>query len=222
MFGSKNGATTQPSDKFITPDNCFFMFVDQQPQMYFGLGSHDAGNVINSIVALSKTRKIWNIPTILTTLTTDSFTGEMPQQQAREFENDKPIDRTKLNAWEDERVIKQVNKIGRKKIVLSGLWTEICTLLPAISAADQGYEVYVVTDACGGMTKESHDMAIIRMTEAGVIPVTWVQVLCELQRDWARVETYNDVMSIVKEHASAYGVGVQYYQNPPKDITKNV
>lgn len=212
----------EPSDKLITPDNTVFMFIDQQPQMYFGLGSHDTKDVINAIVALSKTRKIWDIPTVFTTLTTDTFTGEVPQQQQREFENDTPIDRTLLNAQEDQRVVDEVKKSGRKKIIMSGLWTEICVLLPAISAADQGYDVYVVTDACGGITKEAHDMAVIRMTEAGVIPMTWVQVLCELQRDWAREETYQPVMDIVMEHAGAYGVGVQYYYNPPKEIAKNV
>ena len=120
----------EPSDKLITPDNTVFMFIDQQPQMYFGLGSHDTKDVINAIVALSKTRKIWDIPTVFTTLTTDTFTGEVPQQQQREFENDTPIDRTLLNAWEDQRVVDEVKKSGRKKIIMSGLWTEICVLLP--------------------------------------------------------------------------------------------
>lgn len=210
------------SDKLITPDNTVFMFIDQQPQMYFGLQSHDANAVMNAIVGLAKTAKIWDIPSILTTLTTDDFTGEIPQQQKRVFEDHTPIDRTGLNAWEDQRVVDEVKKTGRKKIIMSGLWTEICVLLPAISAADQGYDVYVVTDACGGASKEAHDMAIIRMVEAGVTPVTWIQVLCELQRDWAREETYDDVMNIVKEHGGAYGVGVQYYYNPPKNIVKNV
>lgn len=210
------------SDKLVTPDNTVFMFIDQQPQMYFGLQSHDASAVMNAIVGLAKTAKIWDIPTVLTTLTTDDFTGEIPQQQKRVFEDHTPIDRTGLNAWQDERVVDAVKKTGRKKIIMSGLWTEICVLLPAISAADQGYDVYVVTDACGGASKEAHDMAIIRMVEAGVTPVTWIQVLCELQRDWAREETYDDVMNIVKEHAGAYGVGVQYYYNPPKNIVNNV
>lgn len=212
----------EPSDKLFTPDNTVFMFIDQQPQMYFGLGSHDANSVMNAIQGLAKTAKIWDIPSILTTLTTDSFTGEIPQQQQRVFEDHTPIDRTGLNAWEDQRVVDEVKKTGRKKIIMSGLWTEICVLLPAISAADQGYDVYVVTDACGGASKEAHDMAVLRMVEAGVTPVTWIQVLCELQRDWAREETYEDVMSIVKEHGGAYGVGVQYYNNPPKNIVNNV
>ncbi|WP_227677704.1 hydrolase [Psychrobacter sp. H8-1] len=210
------------SDKLITPDNTVFMFIDQQPQMYFGLQSHDANAVMNAIQGLAKTAKIWDIPSILTTLTTDDFTGEIPQQQKRVFEDHTPIDRTGLNAWEDQRVVDEVKKTGRKKIIISGLWTEICVLLPAISAADQGYDVYVVTDACGGASKEAHDMAIIRMVEAGVTPVTWIQVLCELQRDWAREETYDDVMNIVKEYGGAYGVGVQYYYNPPKNIVNNV
>ncbi|WP_201586471.1 isochorismatase family protein [Psychrobacter jeotgali] len=212
----------EPSDKLLTPDNTVFMFIDQQPQMYFGLQSHDANAVMNAIQGLAKTAKIWDIPSILTTLTTDDFTGEIPQQQKRVFEDHTPIDRTGLNAFEDQRVVDAVKKTGRKKIVMSGLWTEICVLLPAITAADQGYDVYVVTDACGGASKEAHDMAIIRMTEAGVTPVTWIQVLCELQRDWAREETYDDVMNIVKEHGGAYGVGVQYYYNPPKNIVNNV
>ncbi|MES1964413.1 isochorismatase family protein [Psychrobacter sp. AH5] len=210
------------SDKLLTPDNSVFMFIDQQPQMYFGLQSHDANAVMNAIAGLAKTAKVWDIPSILTTLTTDDFTGEIPQQQKRVFEEHTPIDRTGLNAFEDQRVVDAVKKTGRKKIIMSGLWTEICVLLPAISAADQGYDVYVVTDACGGASKEAHDMAVIRMVEAGVTPVTWIQVLCELQRDWAREETYDDVMNIVKEHGGAYGVGVQYYYNPPKNIVNNL
>lgn len=210
------------SDKLLTPDNSVFMFIDQQPQMYFGLQSHDANAVMNAIAGLAKTAKVWDIPSILTTLTTDDFTGEIPQQQKRVFEEHTPIDRTGLNAFEDQRVVDAVKKTGRKKIIMSGLWTEICVLLPAISAADQGYDVYVVTDACGGASKEAHDMAVIRMVEAGVTPVTWIQVLCELQRDWAREETYDDVMNIVKEHGGAYGVGVQYYYNPPKNIVNNI
>lgn len=195
------------------------MFVDQQPQMYFALNSDEAGSVLNAITAMAKTAKVWDIPTVVTTLDSDNFTGYLPYQLEEVFPEVVAPDRTTLNAWEDERVVNAIKETGRTKIVLSGLWTEICVALPVLSALDQGYEVYVVADACGGFSKPIHDNALTRMEQAGMVPVNWISVLCELQRDWAR-DTYDDVMAIIKEHAGAYGIGVQYAQNLPKAAAK--
>ena len=121
-----------------------------------------------------------------------------------------PIDRTAINCWEDQNLKKAVEGTGRKKLILAGLWTEACVTYPALSALEDGYEVYVVADACGGATKEAHDLAMLRMIQAGVKPVTWQQVMLEFQRDWANKDTYAAVMAIIKEHSGAYGLGVEY------------
>ena len=216
MFGSfPQNVKAAPSEKLLTPDNTVFLFVDHQPQMIFGVHNADRQSVINAVEGLAKTAKIWDIPTVLTTVAAETFSGPTIPALQQVFPDKTPIDRTIINAWEDERVVDAVKASGRKKIVLSGLWTEVCVLLPALSALDQGYEVYVVTDASGGVSDEAHDMAITRMRDAGVVMVTWMQVLLELQRDWARKETYNAVMEVLKAHAGAYGMGVFYVENFP-------
>ncbi|RSS93328.1 hydrolase [Streptomyces sp. WAC05292] len=201
-----------PSADLLTPDNALMLFVDHQPQMFFGTGSGDRTAIINSTVGLAKAARAFGVPAVLTTVAAESFSGPLLPQLAAVFPDEKPIDRTSMNAWEDEALVEAVKATGRKKIVLSGLWTEVCLVLPALSALAQGYEVYVVTDASGGVTPAAHEHAIARMTAAGAVPVTWVQVLLELQRDWARQETYGAVVEVVKEHAGAYGLGVVYAQ----------
>ncbi|MGW7365836.1 hydrolase [Streptomyces sp. NPDC054841] len=202
-----------PSPDLLTPDNAVMLFVDHQPQMFFGVGSGDRTAVINSTVGLAKAAKAFDVPVVLTTVAAESFSGPLLPQLAEVFPKEQIIDRTTMNAWEDRAVVEAVKATGRKKIVLSGLWTEVCLVLPALSALGQGYEVYVVADASGGVTKEAHEHALQRMISAGAVPVTWIQVLLELQRDWARTETYGAVMEIVKEHAGAYGLGVVYAQS---------
>ena len=204
-----------PSEKLLTPDNTVFLFVDHQPQMFFGVQNADRQLVINAVEGMAKTAKIWDIPTVLTTVAAETFSGPIISQIQRVFPDKTPIDRTTVNAWEDERVVEAVKATGRKKIVLAGLWTEVCALLPTLSALDQGYEVYVVTDASGGVSTEVHEMAITRMRDAGAVMVTWMQVLLELQRDWARKETYDAVMEVLKAHGGAYGMGVFYVENFP-------
>ncbi|MEV7174621.1 hydrolase [Streptomyces sp. NPDC093224] len=202
-----------PSADLLTPDNAVMLFVDHQPQMFFGTGSGDRTAIINSTVGLAKAARAFDVPAVLTTVAAESFSGPLLPQLASVFPGQKPVDRTSMNAWEDEALVEAVRATGRRKIVLSGLWTEVCLVLPALSALAQGYEVYVVTDASGGVSPAAHEHAVQRMVAAGAVPVTWVQVLLELQRDWARQETYGAVMEIVKEHAGAYGLGVVYAQS---------
>ena len=202
--------TATPSDDLLTPDNSVFLFVDHQPQMFFGVGSGDRTSIINATVGLAKSAKAFNVPTILTTVAAQSFSGNIMPDLAAVFPGQEIIDRSSMNAWEDERVVEAIKATGRTKIVLSGLWTEVCLVLPALSALGQGYEVYVVSDASGGVTKEAHDNAMERMTRAGAVPVTWIQVLLELQRDWARGETYIPVTEVVKAHGGTYGLGMHY------------
>ncbi|MFI8455122.1 hydrolase [Kitasatospora sp. NPDC085464] len=201
-----------PSPDLLTPDNAVVLFVDHQPQMFFGTGSGDRTAIINATVGLAKAAKAFDVPTVLTTVAAESFSGPLLPQLAAVFPKAEVLDRTSMNAWEDEAVVEAVKATGRGKVVIAGLWTEVCLVLPVLSMIDQGYEVYVVTDASGGVSPQAHEHAVQRMMHSGAVPVTWVQVLLELQRDWARQETYGAVMKIVKEHAGAYGLGVVYAQ----------
>ncbi|MEU4269888.1 hydrolase [Streptomyces sp. NPDC026092] len=199
-----------PSPDLLTPDNAMMLFVDHQPQMFFGTGSGDRSAIINNTVGLAKAAKLFDVPAVITTVAAESFSGPALPQLVDVFPDHKLVDRTSMNAWEDENLVEAVRATGRRKIVISGLWTEVCLVLPVLSALSQGYEVYVVADASGGVTPQAHEHALERMIRAGAVPVTWVQVLLELQRDWARTETYDGVMEIVKAHAGAYGLGVVY------------
>lgn len=205
--------TATPSPALLTPDNAVMLFIDHQPQMFFGTGSHDRTTIINSTVGLAKAAKVFDVPVVLSTVAADTFSGPLLPPLAAVFPDQKVIDRTSMNAWEDVAFVEAVKATGRKKIVISGLWTEVCLVLPVLSAIAQGYEVYVVTDASGGVTPQAHEHAVQRMVQAGAAPVTWVQVLLELQRDWARTVTYDAVTDLVKEHAGAYGLGVLYAQS---------
>ncbi len=198
--------------ELLAPDNCALALIDHEPQMFFGVQSTDRETIINNVTGLAKAAKIFKVPTILTTVAAKSFSGPLIPQIQAVFPDQKPIDRTTMNSWEDKNFVAAVEKTRRKKIVMAALWTEVCLAFPAISAIQAGYEVYAVIDASGASTIEAHKMAIKRMTQAGVIPVTWLQVLCEWQRDWARQETYADVMKLIKQHGGAYGTGVFYVE----------
>ncbi|MGP6487123.1 hydrolase (plasmid) [Duffyella gerundensis] len=195
----------------LTPTNCQMIFIDQQPQMAFGVQSIDRQVLKNNTVALAKAAKVFNIPTIITTVETESFSGHTYPELLDVFPEHDILERTSMNSWDDQKVRDALAKNGKKKIVVSGLWTEVCNNSFSLCAMlEGGYEIYMVADASGGTTKEAHDFAMQRMIQAGVIPVTWQQVMLEWQRDWARKETYNAVMDIVKEHSGAYGMGVDY------------
>lgn len=196
----------------LTPDNCTLILIDHQPQMFFGVQSHDRQTIVNNVVGLAKAAAVFHVPTILTTVAAKTFSGPLLPEIQAVFPQQTPIDRTSMNTWEDSRVVAAVEKIGRKKLVIAALWTEVCLAFPAISALAAGYEVYGVVDASGGTTLEAHNVAIQRMKQVGMQPTTWVQVMCEWQRDWARQATYDAVMKIACEHAGAYGIGVLYAQ----------
>ena len=194
----------------LTPDNCAVILIDHQPQMAFGVQSIDRQTLVNNTVGLAKAAKIFNVPTILTTVAAKSFSGEIWPDIQAVFPDTRPIDRTTMNSWEDANFVNAVKATGRKKLVMAALWTEVCLAFPALDALREGYEVYIVVDASGGTSQVAHDMAIQRVIQAGAIPVTWQQVLLEFQRDWARGETYNAVMTLAQEHSGAYGIGIQY------------
>ncbi|WP_310437499.1 hydrolase [Streptomyces sp. 3330] len=199
-----------PSPDLLTPDNSVMMFVDHQPQMFFGAGNGDRTAVINATVGLAKAAKVFDVPVVLTTVAAESFSGPLMPQLVEVFPGHEVLDRTTMNPWEEDSIVEAVKATGRKKIIIAGLWTEVCIVLPALSALGQGYEVYVVADASAGVTPQAHEHAIQRMISAGAVPVTWLQVLLELQRDWGREKTYGPVTDIVREHGGAYGLGLVY------------
>lgn len=194
----------------LTPQDSALLLIDHQPQMAFGVQSHDRTLLHNNAVALAKAAKVFNVPTVLTTVAADTFSGPLWPDLQAVFPEITPIDRTTMNSWEDENFRKAVYQTGRKKLVIAALWTEVCLTFPALDAVAEGFDVYAVADASGGTSLEAHNMAMQRMIQAGVKPVTWMQVMLEWQRDWARVETYDAVTGIAKQHGGAYGIGIHY------------
>ena len=205
-----SGRARRSEKGLLTPDNCVLTLIDLQPQMLFGVANFDRQAIINNNVALAKAAKVFGVPVVLSTVETKSFSGNLWPQVQAVFPNQPPIERTTMNSWDDENFVAAVQKSGRKKIVLAGLWTETCVALPTVQAIHDGYEIYVVEDCCGDVSQLAHDNAMKRVIQAGAKPVTALSVMLEWQRDWAHKDTYDAVMDIVKTHFGAYGVGVEY------------
>jgi XapX domain-containing protein len=212
--GQKESPYMSSKLEVLTPQNSPLIFIDQQPQMAFGVQSIDRQVLKNNVVGLAKAAKVFNIPTTITTVETDSFSGPTFPELLAVFPEAPLLERTSMNSWDDLKVREALAANaaeGRKKIVVSGLWTEVCNSTFALSClADTDYEIYMVADASGGTSVNAHKYAMDRMIQVGIVPMTWQQVLLEWQRDWARRDTYDAVMAIVKEHSGAYGMGVDY------------
>ncbi len=200
----------KPDKLLLTPENSAIIFIDHQPQMAFGVRSHDVQLLKNNVTALAKTARVFAVPTILSSVETESFSGFIWPELLEALEHQEPIERFSMNAWEDEKFHKAVKALKRDKLIFAALWTEVCLCMPVICALAEGYEVYFVSDASGGTSLEAHEMAISRMMQKGAIPLTWQQVLLEYQRDWARKDTYNQVIKIVQQHSGIYGMGIDY------------
>ena len=194
----------------LTPDNCVVAMIDLQPQMLFGVCNFDRQMVINNNVALAKAARIFGVPVVLSTVESTGFSGNTWPQLLAALGHPTPIERTTMNSWDDANFVAAIKKTGKKKIVLSGLWTETCVALPTVQAIHDGYEVYVVEDCCGDISALAHDNAMKRVIQAGAKPVTSLSTMLEWQRDWAHKDTYNAVMDVAKTHFGAYGVGVEY------------
>ncbi|MFI5725355.1 hydrolase [Streptomyces cyaneofuscatus] len=192
-------------DALLTPEESVLVLIDHQPFQFANLNSHEPTMVVNNVVGLAKAAKAFGVPTILTTVLEERG-GLLIQGIQDVFPEQKPIDRTFINTWQDQRVVDAVKATGRKKLILAGLWTEICLAMPAIQAAGEGFDVYAVTDASGGVSAEAHDMAVRRMVQAGVVPITWLAVMGEWQRDWAREETVPAAAEVQAQHGGASGV----------------
>ncbi|TDU31852.1 nicotinamidase-related amidase [Panacagrimonas perspica] len=194
----------------LTPDNCVLAMIDLQPQMLFGVSNFDRQSVINNNVMLSKAAQVFGVPVVLSSVETKAFSGNTWPQILAALPGVEPIERSSMNSWDDKNFVAAIEKTGKKKIVLTGLWTETCVALPTIQAIHDGYEVYVVEDCCGDVSQLAHDNAMKRVIQAGAKPVTALSTMLEWQRDWAQRETYDAVMDIVKTHCGAYGMGVEY------------
>ena len=205
-------ATPTAGPGLLTPQDHTLVMIDFQSQMAFATKSIDAVNLRSNAGLVARAAAGFKVSTILTTVAEKSFSGPMFSEITEAFPNQKMLDRTSMNTWEDAAVIDRINAIGKDRIVLCGLWTGVCIVGPALSALAQGYEVYVIADACGDVSTEAHDRAMDRMVQAGARPMTSLQYLLELQRAWARTDTYEMTTGIAKQYGGAYGLGIIYAQ----------
>src|SRR3989440_8863786 len=193
----------------LTPKDSVLLLIDHQPFQFANLHSHEPTMVVNNVIGLAKTARLFGVPTILTTVVEERG-GFLIKGVQDVFPEQKPINRTFINTWEDSRVVDAVKKTGRKKLIMAALWTEICLSMPAIQALGEGYEVFIVTDASGGVTTEAHEMAVRRMVQAGAVPITWLAVGGELQRGWAREATAGGFAQVLAEHGGGSGVALAW------------
>ncbi|OOG76715.1 hydrolase [Algoriphagus sp. A40] len=202
----------KPSAELLTPSNHVLVMIDHESQMAFPVENIDIEELRNNVGLLAGGSKIFKVPTIITTVAEESFSGPVfPEiEEIYPKASSNYIDRTTMNAWEDGPAHKAITGAGKKKIVIAGLWTSVCIVGPVLSAIQDGYEVYVITDGCGDTSEQAHEMAIQRMVQQGAKPMTATQYVLELQRDWARSETYGPVTSLFKKYGGAYGIGIQY------------
>ena len=195
----------------LTADNCALVFIDHQPQMSFGVASGiDRQLLLNNVIMLAKGAKEYGVPVILTTVETESFSGAMWPQLLDIFPEQEPIERTGMNSWDTPAFREAIVATGKKNIILSGLWTEVCITWPTLNMLAEGYNIYVVDDACAGTSPAAHEAALSRMTQAGAVRMTAVATVLEFQRDWANRDHYDNLMNIFREHGGAYGMGIEY------------
>ena len=199
-----------PGKLLLSPSDHALLLIDFQSQMSFATKSTDAVTLRNNAALVSSAAAEFKVPTILTTVAEKSFSGPMFEEITAPFPGQKLFDRTSMNTWEDAAVIEEVNRIGKTRLVFAGLWTSVCIVGPTLSALDQGFEAYIITDACGDVSTEAHERAVERMIQAGVRPMTSLQYLLEMQRDWARTETYAATTGVAAKFGGAYGLGVIY------------
>ncbi len=203
-------AVAKPGAKLLNPHDHTLIMIDFQSQMAFATHSIDPVQLRSNAALVASAAAGFGASTILTTVAEKSFSGPMFEEVTAPFPGQSLLDRTSMNTWEDEAVIRKVNEIGKPRIVLAGLWTSVCIVGPALSALDQGFEVFVIADACGDISTEAHNRAMERMVQAGAQPITSLEYLLEMQRDWARTETYDMTTGIAKKLGGGYGIGITY------------
>jgi len=216
LAGSSHGLAAAPVLDQLTPENSLLMLIDYQPQYAFATQSISIDTLLNNATGLTKAARVFKVPTLITTITAQAYGGpSFPQVQAA-APDAAVFDRTPINAWQDKRIADFVRTSGRKKVVMAGLWTDNCVMLPALAALAEGYEVYVVTDVSGDLDAASHERAIQRLVQAGAVPITWVPVMLEWQADWTRKETATQVSGIIADHVGAMAVGSFYLRSMKK------
>lgn len=203
-------ATPTPGKSLINADDHTLVMIDFQSQMAFATKSISTELLRNNAALVANAAAGFNVSTILTTVAVDSFSGPMFSEITDAFPGQPLLDRTSMNTWEDAAVIDEINRIGKERIIFAGLWTSVCIVGPVASAIDQGFDVYFISDACGDISEEAHERAVERMIQLGAKPMTSLQYLLELQRDWARTETYDMTTGIAKKWGGAYGLGITY------------
>ncbi|TXJ00792.1 MAG: hydrolase [Chryseobacterium cucumeris] len=211
---SLTASAQNPGKSLLNPTNHAVVLIDHEGQMAFATKSISMEELRNNVALVAGGSKIFNVPTVVTTVAEKSFSGPVFPEISEVYPQATSgyVDRTTMNTWEDVNAHKAITGKNKKKLVFAGLWTSVCIVGPVLSAIDEGYDVYVITDASGDISKEAHDQSITRMVQAGAHPITSVQYVLELQRDWARKETYKPVNDLMKKHGGAYGIGIQYAQ----------
>lgn len=195
----------------LRPEDSVVVLIDHQPYQLANLNSHDPQAVVNNSTALAKVAKVFNVSTILTSVIAERG-GLIFPQITDVFPEQEVIDRTFINTWEDRKVVDVVKATGRKQLIIAGLWTEICVAMPVIQALGEGWDVTVITDACGAVSVEAHQVAIQRMIAAGANMMTWVALAAEWQRDWARTEHAAELTDVFKHHAAGSGIAYLWEQ----------
>ncbi|MDB6039409.1 MAG: putative isochorismatase [Verrucomicrobiales bacterium] len=196
--------------KLYTPADSAVVFIDHQPQMLFGVANADRATLINNVTLLAKAAKEFKVPSVITAVETESFSGYVWPQLLDVFPGQPVVERTSMNSWDDAGFRKAIEATGKKNIIMTGLWTEVCVTWPTIEMLGAGYNIYVVEDCCGATSLAAQEAALSRMVQAGAVRVTTIAALLEFQRDWKNKEHYSALMAILKQQAGAYGIGVEY------------
>jgi nicotinamidase-related amidase len=198
-------------DSLLRPEDSVLVLIDHQPFQLTNLNSHDPHMAVNNATALAKAAKAFGVPTILTSVIAERG-GLIFPQITDVFPGQEVIDRTLVNTWEDKKVVDAVKATGRKQLIIAGLWTEVCVAMPVIQSLGEGWDVTVITDASGGTSVEAHEVAIQRMIAAGANMMTWLALLAEWQRDWARLETAGKVTEVLMQHAAGSSIAYLWEQ----------
>lgn len=196
--------------QLFTAENTVVAFIDHQPQMTFGVASIDRATLVNNVVLFAKAAKEFGVPVVLTAVETESFSGYIWPQLLDVFPGHPIVERSSMNSWDDAGFRAAIEATGKKNIILTGLWTEVCVTWPAIEMLGAGYNIYVVEDCCGATSPAAHEAALSRMVQAGAVRLTTIPALLEWQRDWAKRDHYDNLMGLIKQHGGAYGIGVEY------------
>lgn len=196
--------------QLFTAEDSAVVFIDHQPQMTFGVASIDRATLLNNVTLLAKVAKEFKVPVVLTAVETESFSGYVWPQLLDIFPGQAVVERTSMNSWDDEGFRAAIRATGKRNILITGLWTEVCVTWPTIEMLGEGYNIYVVEDCCGATSPAAQEAALSRMVQAGAVRLTTIPALLEWQRDWAKREHYNNLMGLIKAQGGAYGIGVEY------------